>query len=161
MTPFRSAIPTLIPARHNLALLLVSEKKQPEAIELWRANLRESSDYLPSRLSLAETLTASGDLAGAIEQYRQVLALKPGYIAARASRWRRLLAKSGDAPAALTELRMIVQAEPQNAAVLEQIGDVESAAGHAAEARQAYTSALQATDDRGAKKRIQNKLRAL
>jgi tetratricopeptide (TPR) repeat protein len=150
--------PDLIPARHNLALLLVTEKRQPEAIELWRQNLRQSTDYLPSRLSLAETLAASGDLAGAIEQYRQVLVLKPGYIAARVA-LAGLLAKSGDSATALSELRAAAQADPQNAVVLEQIGDIESAAGHATEARQAYTSALQATADGAARKRIQSKLK--
>ncbi len=36
-----------------------------EAIDLWRENLRQSPDYLPSRLSLAGALAAQGDNAGA------------------------------------------------------------------------------------------------
>jgi tetratricopeptide (TPR) repeat protein len=37
--------PNLLPARHNLALLLASDKnRQPEAIDLWRTNLRQSPD---------------------------------------------------------------------------------------------------------------------
>ncbi len=57
--------PNLLPARHNLALLLVEEKnRQQEAIDLWRENLSQSPDYLPSRLSLAGTLADRGDNAG-------------------------------------------------------------------------------------------------
>jgi len=150
--------PNLLAARHNLALLLASDKnRQSQAIELWRENLRRSPDYLPSRLSLAETLADSGDRTGAIEQYRQVLAAKPSYAGARVA-LADLLAKSGDADGAIQELREASQTNPQNAAVLEQIGDIEAARGRSAEARAAYTSALAATSDRAAKKRISAKL---
>lgn len=149
----------LLAARHNLALLLASDKnRQPQAIELWRENLRQSPDYLPSRLSLAETLADSGDRAAAIEQYRQVLAAKPAYAGARIA-LAALLAKSGDADGAIRELREASQNDQQNAAVLEQIGDIEAARGHQEEARAAYTSALAATSDRAVKKRINEKLR--
>ncbi|MBZ5604356.1 MAG: tetratricopeptide repeat protein [Acidobacteriia bacterium] len=147
--------PNLLVARHNLALLLVATNRRAEAVDLWRANLRQSPDHLPSRLSLAETLAASGDRAGAIEQYRAVLAAKPGYIAARLALADQL-AKNGDADGALEELR---KSDQQNAAVLEQIGDLEMSRGRTAEARQAYTSALAVTTDRTARKRIRSKLR--
>ena len=147
--------PNLLVARHNLALLLVATNRRAEAVDLWRANLRQSPDHLPSRLSLAETLAASGDRAGAIEQYRAVLAAKPGYIAARLALADQL-AKNGDADGALEELR---KSDLQNAAVLEQIGDLEMSRGRTAEARQAYTSALAVTTDRTARKRIRSKLR--
>ncbi len=153
--------PNLLPARHNLALLLATEKnRDPEAITLWRANLAQSPDYLPSRLSLAETLAATGDRTGAIEQYRQIVALKPEYIAARVA-LARLLAQSGDPDAALNELRRASAADPQNTAILEQIGDIEAARGRAAEAKIAYTSALASTSDRAARKRLSGKLRPL
>src|ERR1700733_9870928 len=46
---------SLLPARHNLALLLADQKgREKEAIDLWRENLSQSPVYLPSRLSLAE-----------------------------------------------------------------------------------------------------------
>ena len=151
--------PKLMPARHNLAVLLAQEKKPAEAIALWRENLRQSPDYLPSRLSLAETLAGSGDAAGAIDEYRRVLASKPGYIAARVA-LAGLLAKSGDSEAAIKEWRVAQQADPQDPEVLEQIGDLEAARGHAAEARQAYRSAIQASEG-AARKRIEKKLKAV
>jgi tetratricopeptide (TPR) repeat protein len=150
--------PNLLAARHNLALLLESRNRRAEAIGLWRENLRQAPDHLPSRLSLADALAASGDRAGAIEQYRAVLVAKPGYIAARTALADQL-AKSGDPEAAIAELRVALQGNEENAAVLEQIGDLESSRGRMAEANQAYTSALAASADRASKKRLQAKLK--
>jgi tetratricopeptide (TPR) repeat protein len=150
----------LLAARHNLALLLVATNRRPEAIQAWRENLAQSPDHLPSRLSLAETLADSGDRAGAIEQYRQVLALKPGYPAARVALAGQL-AKNGDPDGALEELRSTVSADAKNASALELMGDIESGRGRSVEARQAYSLGLKASSDRGARKRMQEKLKSL
>jgi tetratricopeptide (TPR) repeat protein len=151
----------LLAARHNLALLLAAEKnRQQEAIDLWRANLQQSPEYLPSRLSLAATLAASGDTAAAIAEYRKVLEVKPGYVAAHIA-LAGLLSKSGDSEGALQELRELSKQEPQNSGVFEQIGDVEAARQHPAEARAAYKSALDLAPDRDARKRVSNKLKSL
>jgi protein O-GlcNAc transferase len=153
--------PGLIAARHNLALLLAKDKnRQAEAIALWRTNLTRFPDDLPSRLSLAETLTQDGDLPGAIEQYRRVLALKPDYIAAHVA-LARLLSKSGDAEGALTESRSASMADPKNAGVLEQIGDIEAARGRTVEARAAYQAALGLSTEKAARKRLGDRLKAL
>jgi len=153
--------PNLLAARHNLALLLAADSSRREdAINLWRENLRQSPDYLPSRLSLAETLAARGDNAGAIEEYRKILEAKPGYPAARLA-LAGLLAKSGDAERAIQELRQISGAGSQNPEIFEQIGDLEAARQHIAEARAAYQSALDLASDRAARKRIGNKLKPL
>jgi tetratricopeptide (TPR) repeat protein len=143
----------LQPARHNLALLLASEKnRQVEAIQLFRANL----PYLPSELSLAELLASTGDKPGAIEQYRNILTQQPGYIAARLA-----LAHLLEPAGALEQLRIVTQTDPDNVAALEQIGDLESAAGHATEARVAYAKAIAAASDHATKKRISGKLKTL
>jgi len=140
-------------ARHNLALLLAADKnRRAEAIELWRQNL----PYLPSQLSLAETLTETGDRAGAIEQYRQIVSQRPNYVAARLA-----LAHLLDPDPALEQLRAVLADNPKNTVALEQTGDIESARGHSTEARAAYTSALQSTSDGAAKKRIAGKLKSL
>jgi Flp pilus assembly protein TadD len=142
-------------------LLLASEKdRQPEAIELWRANLRQAPEDIPSLLSLAETLAAQGDNAGAIEQYRIVVRLKPGYIAARVA-LAGLLAKTGDPDGALNEFREASKVDPQNPDLLEQIGDLQLARGRGGEAKTAYQSARDLASDRGSRKRLDNKLKSI
>jgi len=151
----------LLPARHNLALLLAKEKnRQQEAIDLWRENLRQSADYLPSRLSLAATLAERGDNAAAIDEYQKVLAAKPDYVGARLA-LAGLLVKTGANDQALEQLRRASKGDTQNPEVFEQIGDLESARHNAAEARAAYQSALALKPTGAVRKRIGAKLKAL
>lgn len=161
---YRNALqrdPTLVSARHNLALVLFSDKnRQPEAIDQWRQAIQQSPDFLAARLSLADALTQTGDTTGAIDQYRQVLALKPDYPAAHIA-LAGLLSKNGDAEGALAELRTASSASPQNPAIFEQIGDIEAARGRTADARSAYQSALGLKPEKPNQKRIANKLKML
>jgi len=72
-----------------------------------------------------------------------------------------LLAKTGDSEGALQALRELSKQEPQNSSVFEQIGDLEAARQHPAEARAAYKSALDFAPDRDARKRVSNKLKSV
>ena len=161
---YRTALqknPSLLAARHNLALLLVDEKnRQQEAIDLWRQNLRQSPDYLASRLSLASALSASGDNAGAIDQYERVLSAKPDYAGARLA-LADLLVKTGANDRALEQLRQVSKQDTQNPAIFEQIGDLEAGRHNSADARTAYQSALALKPDRSARTRITNKIKGL
>jgi tetratricopeptide (TPR) repeat protein len=151
----------LLPARHNLAILLASDPaRRQEAIDLLRANLQQDPTYLASRLSLAETLAVGGDNAGAIAEYRRVLEDKPNYIGARLA-LASSLAKAGDAEGALNELRQASGADNQNPDVLEQIGDIEAGRGRVAEARNAYEQANKLQSDSTAKRRLKRKLSML
>ena len=153
--------PGLLPARHNLALLLAKVKgREQEAIDLWRANLRQAPDYVPSHISLARFLADRGDNAGAIQEYRAVLALRPEYIAARVA-LASLFVKTGDAESAVKELRQAAAASPRNAELFEQIGDIEATRGHSAEAKTAYESARGMAADTAGRKRIEKKLKSL
>jgi tetratricopeptide (TPR) repeat protein len=151
----------LLPARHNLALLVLDEKgREKEAIDLWRQNLTLSPDYLPSRLSLAEALAAQGDNPGALEEYRKVLEAKPDYVAARIA-LADILAKTNDRDGALDQLRQVTKQDSQDPALFERIGDLEAAQQHTAEARAAYQSALNLKPERALRKRIENKAKNL
>ena len=153
--------PSLLPARHNLALLLASQKDgQKQAVALWRENLRLSPDYLPSRLSLAESLVAEGDSAAAITEYRTILQAKPDYVAARIALGE-LLQKTGNTDQALNELREAARRDAEDPTVFEQIGDLEAARQLNADAKAAYQSALNLKPERAARKRIESKLAKL
>ncbi|HTB17097.1 MAG TPA: tetratricopeptide repeat protein, partial [Bryobacteraceae bacterium] len=147
--------PSLLPARHNLALLLAGEKgREKDAIDLWR----ENGAYLPSRLSLAAALAAQDDNQAALEEYRKVLESKPDYAAARIA-LADVLVKTNDRAGALEQLRQVTGQNANNPALLERIGDLEAALQHSANARMAYQSALDLKPERAARKRIENKLR--
>jgi protein O-mannosyl-transferase len=151
----------LLPARHNLALLLLDEKgREKEAIDLLRENLRQTPDYLPSRLSLAEALAEQGDNAAAVEEYRKVLASKPEYVAARIA-LADVLTKTNDRDGALDQLRQVTKQDSQDPALFERIGDLEAARQHSAEARMAYQSALDLKPPRAVRKSVENKLKSL
>jgi len=153
--------PKLYSARHNLALLLASDKnRQQEAIDLWRENLRQSPGFTASQLSLADTLAERGDNAGAIEQYRAVVQDKPKYVAAHLA-LARLLIKTSDTEGALAELRAASAVESQNFEIFELTGDLEAGRKNTAEAKIAYEKASQLAPDRNAKKRVASKLKAL
>ncbi len=152
---------SLLAARHNLALLIVDQQgRRPEAIRLWRRNLTQSPDYLPSRLSLAGALATAGDKAQAIEEYRKVLEAKPEYAAAHIT-LADLLAKTGDRDGALDQLRQVTKQGSQDPELFERIGDLEAARQHSADARAAYQSALELKPARAERKRIEKKLKFL
>jgi tetratricopeptide (TPR) repeat protein len=153
--------PKLYSARHNLALLLASDKnRQQEGIDLWRENLRQSPGFTASQLSLADTLAERGDNAGAIEQYRAVVQDKPKYVAAHLA-LARLLIKTSDTEGALAELRAASAVESQNFEIFELTGDLEAGRKNTVEAKIAYEKASQLAPDRNAKKRVASKLKAL
>jgi tetratricopeptide (TPR) repeat protein len=147
--------PALLPARHNLAVLLAAQPtRRDEAAGLLRENLQRDPRFLASQLSLAETLEASADSAGAIAAYRASLALAPNYSAARLALARLLLA-SGDTAGAAAEAQ---QAGPENFAALELLGDVRSKQSLTADARAAYQAALALKPERADRKRMERKL---
>jgi Flp pilus assembly protein TadD len=150
--------PTLLEARHNLAILLSATKdRQTEAIALWQQNLQSQPDYLASRISLAELLAQQADNAGAIEQYRVIANAKPEFVAARTA-LAELLIKSNQVQGGLDELRAASRLDAQNAAVWERIGDVEKSLNHLAEARDAYATALKLESEKSDQKRVRTKM---
>ncbi|MFN0170868.1 MAG: tetratricopeptide repeat protein [Bryobacteraceae bacterium] len=157
---YRTALeknPHLLPARHNLALLLnESRDRRAEAIELWRANLRENPSYLPSRLSLAAALD---DPQAAIAEYRAVLRERGDYVAAHLA-LASLLVKTGDTTGAFEQLTVARRLEPSSAIIAEQLGDLERSRGRAAEASSAYEQALKLASDSDTRKRVRKKMGA-
>jgi tetratricopeptide (TPR) repeat protein len=147
-------------ARHNLALLLApNPERRGEALELWKANLADAPDYLPSRLAMAESLAGAGKKAEALEQYRAVVTQKPDYVAARVA-MADVLAGNGDPAAALEQLREASRRQPGNSALWERIGDIEHQRGQDTEALAAWRAALERVSDSGERKRLGKKIRS-
>jgi Flp pilus assembly protein TadD len=150
--------PSLIEARHNLALLLSKNKdRQAEAIALWQQNLQTEPDYLASRIGLAGLFAQRGDNAAAIEQYRLVVAARPEYVFARTT-LAALLIRTNQIQAGLDELRAASRLTPRNASIWEDIGDAEKSLNHAAEARDAYATALKLESEKADQKRVRTKM---
>ncbi|MES1260698.1 MAG: tetratricopeptide repeat protein, partial [Acidobacteriota bacterium] len=158
---YRSALaknPNLLPARHNLALLLSATKdREGEAIDLWQQNLAAKPDFLPSRLGLAELLVRRGDTLPAIEQYREVVAVRPEYVAARLALAGQLT-KANQPDEALVQLRAAIRLDGQNASIWEQLGDIEKSLRHTTESREAYANALRIGAGKSDRKRLQTKM---
>lgn len=150
--------PKLLQARENLAQLLSKKAdRAEEAIALWRENLKQQADFLPSRLSLAAALEAKGDARGAAGEYRLIVAAQPKYLAARMA-FAAALQKAGDADAAASELKAALAIEPESSMIFERIGDLEKARNRPAEAAAAYEAAMKNAGDSGIRKRIRNKM---
>ena len=148
--------PGLLPARHNLAVLLAAQPaRRQEALSLLRENLQRSPQFLASQLSLAEVLETSGDATGAVQAYRQVLILSPNYSGARLALARLLLAAGDPAGAADQSQQM----GTENLAALELLGDARAKQLLTADARTAYQAALNLNPERSDRKRIEAKLK--
>jgi type IV pilus assembly protein PilF len=144
-------------ARHNYALLLAKKRRTlDDALAAWRQN----GDYLPSRFSLAQALARSGRASEAVEQYRRILTLAPESLGARLELVRQM--QKAGAPA-VDQVRALEEGVAANRSpvLYEELGRVHRDAGRMAEARAAYRSALDATTDPAARKRIEAVLRAI
>lgn len=150
--------PSLLAARHNLAILLEGLKgRQSEAVDAFRQNLAADPTYLPSRLSLAQLLARTGDTQGAIEQYLVVVSAKPEYVAARTA-LAGLYLKANRIDLGIEQLRAAAKLDAQNASIWEQIGDAEKARNRPEEAREAFATALKLQLDKSDRKRIRTKM---
>ncbi len=148
----------LLNARHDLGVLLASTKdRQTEAISLWQQNLQTDPTYINSRISLAQLFAQRGDNPAATEHYRYIVNAKPEFVAARLA-LADLLIKSNQPDAGLEQLRAASRLDAQNAAVWERIGDVEKSLNHAAEARDAYATALKLESEKSDQKRVRTKM---
>jgi Flp pilus assembly protein TadD/uncharacterized caspase-like protein len=152
--------PNLLPARQNLAVLLARDPARiADALAEWRKVLAVDADYIPSLLSRAKTLAATGDAAGAAADYRHVIALQPEYIAARRA-LAELLIGTGDAKGALEQLHAALTLSPGDAELLERQGDVQDLLGDNAGAAFSYTEAIENSGG-NTRRRLKDKLNRL
>ncbi|HVC94847.1 MAG TPA: tetratricopeptide repeat protein [Pirellulales bacterium] len=126
-----------------LAVLLILTRLQADvwqnSVTLWRHTLEVTKDNATAHLNLGQALETT-DLAGAIDEYREVIRLRPddpaGLVNLGAA-----LQKQGDLPAALEQFRVAVESFPGDvkarlnlAQALEKQGAVGDAGSQFAEA---------------------------
>lgn len=135
-----AALPGMPEARHNLALLESGERRE--------TLLRDNVDYFESLVALAGTLREEGKIDDAISEYRHVLLVRPGYLAARVEIARLYIARAaGDAQVlarAQQELDLIDAADRENARVWLAKAELAHARGDDADARRDYGAAAKA-----------------
>jgi tetratricopeptide (TPR) repeat protein len=147
----------LLPARHNLAVLLADQpSRRADAVTLLRENIQRDPSFLASHLALAETLQG----AEAIQEYRQVLTLAPNYTAARLA-LAKLLLVANDPAGAADQAQQALQANRENFAAYEALGDARAAQQLGADARTAYQAALDLKPERADRKRLESKLKTV
>jgi tetratricopeptide (TPR) repeat protein len=153
-----------LPARHNLALLAAGRKGKvdgrEEAIRIWREILAGDAEFLPSRLSLAETLAATGNLAQAIKEYSLILKQRPDYLSAHVARLR-LHGEQRDWRSVEVLSREALVRWPGEPALMEIAGDALVALGRGAEAARLYRAAVDRPLESRVNKRLIAKLRKL
>ena len=77
--------PNDIKAQTNLGQLLLASGRTDEAIGHFQSALQIDASLIEVRLSLAEALSIKHDIAGAMQEYREVIRMKPNYGAAHSS----------------------------------------------------------------------------
>lgn len=152
-----------LPTRHDFALLLVKEQRTNEALALWRTNLKDDQDDLPSLVGLGDALYQYGDFAGAEPIFSHLLGKKPEYAGARL-KYAHVLVNLGMRQEAAAQLEVLRRASPDNTEACEMLGDLKAEstdAGDHAEALQLYKRALPNATVRSQRSRIKKKMHAL
>ncbi len=149
--------------RHDLALLLDKQDRAGEAISLWRQNLRETPDDLPSLVGLSDTLYRRGDLKEARVTFAELLNRKPDYAGARLQ-YARLLLQSGMKGDAAEQLRIFLETAPDNGEASEMLADlratgVSGGTPDRASVLELYARALKNANTRSQRLRIEKKRR--
>jgi Flp pilus assembly protein TadD len=72
-------------ARFNLAIGLLKQGKEDDALQQLAIIAEYRSDYLPAHLQYGLLLYRAGRTDEAIEQFREVLRLDPGNVSARSA----------------------------------------------------------------------------
>jgi tetratricopeptide (TPR) repeat protein len=142
-------------SRHNLALLLARRGDFTEADQLWRNN----TEFIASRVALADSLAQRGQTALAAKEYLAVVAAKPEYVAAREA-LAKLYLHQNEPSSAIEQLDAALARSGQVPTLLELRADARAQAGEMDAARSDWSKALELVSDGADKARLSRKLRA-
>jgi tetratricopeptide (TPR) repeat protein len=110
-------------AQYNLAALMQTRGRFPEAASAYRAALQADPNNATAHNSLGSVLMLEDDLNGAIPELRECLRLDPGYLNAHFNLARALLANA-ELDAAAVEYSTLLRAKPDDAAAHVGLGTI-------------------------------------
>ncbi len=110
-------------AQYNLAALLQTRGRLPEAASAYRSALQADPNSATAHNSLASVLMLEDDLQDAIPELRECLRLDPGYMNAHFNLARALQA-NGELDAAAAEYSTLLRAKPDDAAAQVGLGTI-------------------------------------
>ncbi len=143
-------------ARHNLALLLSRNGPSTEAEQLWRGMLSSETSDLAARLAFARYFARVGRPEDAAREY--LLAVGGGAFPGIRRELASVYLKLGRTDEARAALEQALRRSPAGGPLLEDLGDVETAAGNTARARERYRDAEAAYAGSADKARVRKKL---
>jgi tetratricopeptide (TPR) repeat protein len=152
--------------RHDQALLFVKIGEPGSAIPLWRANLNEKADDIPSLIGLSHAFVDSGQLYSASEALSSLIRAKPDYLGAHLE-YAQVLIKIGSTSEARVQLQGVLGASPNLPEALEMLADLDVQAPittsrtSSSDAASLYERALEHALSSEQRKRISRKLRNL
>jgi tetratricopeptide (TPR) repeat protein len=144
-------------ARQNLAILLAKEKDFAGADKLWLANLANDPDFLPSRISYADSLRDRGDIPGAIREYTEIAGGNPKYGGAHKALAALDLAQHNTAEA-LEQVNAALAIAPGDFESIDLRGDIRAQLGQVDLARLDWTAVARSSPDRAVRARAAKKL---
>ena len=133
-------------AHNNLANVLVSQGRLPEAIKHYEQAVRLKDDYAAAHNSLANALVSQGRLPEAIEHYEQALRLTNEYAKVQ-NNLAGALVGLGRLPEAIEHYEQALQVNPHDAKAHYNLGGALLRAGKLSEAIEHYEQALRIKPD--------------
>jgi tetratricopeptide (TPR) repeat protein len=125
----------------NAGLALKALHRPSEAVQFFDKALALDPNYIPARMSLADTLADDGKNDEAVGEYRKVLQLDPGHVDAHCN-LAYALAAQGKTAEAMTELQQALRLRPSDASTHCNLGNLLMDQGKLDEAGAEYRAAL-------------------
>jgi protein O-mannosyl-transferase len=128
---------------HNMGMALAALHRPSEAAQFFAKALALDPNYIPARMSLADSLADAGRDREAADEYRKVLRLDPSQVDAHCNLACALAAQGRDAEA-MTELQTALRLRPSDASSHCNLGNLLMAQGKLDQAAEEYRAALRA-----------------
>jgi len=106
--------PKAITVRFMMGQVLERSGRKAEAVKYYRDAVRQSQFNLMYLFKLAESLRTTGDSKGAVQTYKDLLALDPNFVPAKIGLARALWKLDKNSPEARTQIEESLAVDPKN-----------------------------------------------